>query len=167
MLVAVVLGLVAAFLFALAAVVQQQATRAASREDDQPSAPGWLTARLPVLLSVLDLLRSPLWLLGWGTNLAGFAARAAALHLGSVALVQPLLVMQLVFTLPLVAVRDRHWPRLSEWVAGASICAGIVVFLSVRGAAPTDGSADRTEILLATGATLLLVVVLVGFSYGR
>jgi drug/metabolite transporter (DMT)-like permease len=165
---AVVLSLGAAFLFACAAAIQQQATRAAtSPSTDRETGRGALSARLPILLAVRDLTRSPLWLTGWGTNLAGFCIQAAALHRGSVALVQPLLVTQLLFTLPLVSMRDRRWPQSREWFAGASVCAGVVVFLSVRGGIPSGGSADRPRILLAAASAVTLVAMLVVVAADR
>lgn len=168
MVLAVVLSLSAAFLFACAATVQQQATRvvAPTKTTDQHFG-GGLTARLPVLLVMRDLLHSRLWLMGWATNLVGFFTQAAALHLGSVALVQPLLVTQLLFTLPLVSMRSRRWPQQREWFAGASICAGVAVFLSVRGGISSVGSADRPRILLAAASAVGLATVLVIAAAGR
>jgi drug/metabolite transporter (DMT)-like permease len=159
--VAVVLSLGAAFLFACAAAIQQQATRVVTPAADRKAASGALTARLPVILVMRDLLASRMWLMGWGTNLVGFLIQAAALHLGSVALVQPLLVTQLLFTLPLVSMRSRRWPQSREWFAGACICAGVVVFLSVRGGISSSGSADRPRILLAAVSAVGLIAVLV------
>jgi drug/metabolite transporter (DMT)-like permease len=120
------------------------------------------------VLGVLgDLVRSPLWLLGWFTNLLGFLLQGAALHFGSVALVQPLLVTQLLFTLPLVSIWTRRRPARRDWLSGISICIGIAVFLSVRDVVPNSGSADRLRILLACAATALLIVLLVLAAAGR
>lgn len=168
MLVVVALSLGAAFLFAGAATIQQRATRVAVRTGP-PDAESHqsLVARLPVLLVVQDLLRSKVWLTGWAVNMTGFFTQAAALHLGSVALVQPLLVTQLLFTLPLVSLQSRRWPLRREWFAGGLICFGVVVFLSVRGGISTPGSADRISILLAGGSILVLCAVLVVVSAGR
>ena len=44
-----------------------------------------------------DLVRQPLWLIAIGANLVGFALQVVALNFGSLALVQPLLVCDLVF----------------------------------------------------------------------
>ncbi len=164
----VVLSLGAAFLFACAATIQQQATQVVTTTT-APEKPvrRSLRERLPGIALMRELLRSPLWLVGWSVNLAGFFTQAVALHLGSVALVQPLLVTQLLFTLPLVSMRSHRLPLRREWFAGASICAGVVVFLSVRGAVPSSGSADRARILLATASSLLLVLILVLASANR
>ena len=44
-----------------------------------------------------DLVRQPLWLAAIVTNIAGFALQVVALTYGSIALVQPILVCDLVF----------------------------------------------------------------------
>lgn len=168
MILAVVLSLGAALLFAVAATIQQQAARtaaAASAPDGPPQ--GTVAAKLPVLRVVGDLLHSPLWLWGWVTNLAGFLTQAAALHRASVALVQPLLVTQLLFTLPLVSLRSRRWPQRREWLGGGAICGGVVVFLSVGGEISEAGAADRGRILLASASALGLATILVIVSAGR
>lgn len=168
MVLVVALSLAAAFLFASSAVIQQQATRvAAGNRDEELAERRSLTARLPVLLIVRDLLRSRVWLTGWAVNLTGFFTQAAALHFGSVALVQPLLVTQLLFTLPLVSLQGRRWPLRREWLAAAGICAGVAVFLAVRGGVPHAGSADRVRILWAAGSALVLICILVIASANR
>jgi drug/metabolite transporter (DMT)-like permease len=166
--VAIVLSLASAFLFACAATAQQHATRvvgATKHSERQPSSP--LTAEFGIVPLIRDLLRSRLWLLGWCLNLVGFLTQAAALHLGSVALVQPLLVTQLLFTLPLVSIWDKRWPLPRDWTAGLLICAGVAVFLSVRDATRDAGSADRARILIACMAALVVIGCLVVASAGR
>jgi drug/metabolite transporter (DMT)-like permease len=160
----VLLSLIAAFLFAAAASVQQHAVRATA-----PAEPGTAPANgparhlvilLPLLALAHRLLRNRLWLLGWLTNLAGFLTQAAALHVGSVALVQPLLVTQLLFALPLASAWRRRWPSHRDWLAGAAICGGVAVFLSVRGTAPLKGDPDRWRVILAGVSAAGLVVLL-------
>ena len=90
-----------------------------------------------------------------------------ALHLGSVALVQPLLVAQLIFTLAVVSIWSRRRLLARDWLAALSICAGVAVFLSVRGAAPQDGTAHRGSVLAAGAAVVVLVGVLVVAAQGR
>ena len=67
---------------------------------------------------------------GWTTNLLGFAVQALALHLGSVALVQPVLVTQLLFALPMAAAWQRRHPNRRDWASAALISGGLVLFLS-------------------------------------
>ena len=164
MLVATFTALLAALLFATSATFQQHASRVVVAEGlHQPRHGGVVTRLLPVLLLVRRLLHQPIWLIGWVTNLLGFFVQALALHLGSVALVQPLMTTQLLFTLPLMAIWSRRPPLHRDWLAVLSMCAGVAVFLSVRGAAPTEGAAQRPEVLLClvagAGAVLLLLAV--------
>lgn len=153
------LSLATAFLFALAAFVQQRAGRRyAERAEHGFSGAASLVWRL---------LRDHTWQLGWGVNIAGFLTQATALRIGSVAAVQPVLATQLLFALPLASWDARRWPRLVDWLAALSICGGVVVLLIGRGAAPLNGEADRPLILLASGSALLAVVVLVELSRDR
>jgi hypothetical protein len=46
---------------------------------------------------LLDLVRQPLWVTALGANLVGFALQVVALSFGSVALVEPILVCNLIF----------------------------------------------------------------------
>lgn len=155
----VLLSLAAAFLFALAAYVQQRAGRryAERARHGLPGAAS-LTWRL---------LRNRVWLFGWVANLGGWVTQAAALRLGSVAAVQPLLSTQLLFALPMASYGSRRWPRVRDWVAGLSVCAGIGVLLAGGGAAPLEGSADRSRIGFASAAAAVAMIVLVRTSRGR
>lgn len=175
-LVAVLFGILAALLFAASAALQQQAARsavteAAVTEGGPATEDNGLVGRVSVLLPLVALLhrlvRQPLWLIGWVTNLVGFLSQAVALHFGSVALVQPLLVTQLLFTLPLAAVRDRTRPSGRDWLAALSVCAGVVVFLSVRGTAPLDAEPDRLRVILAGLFGAAAVGTLVVFASRR
>lgn len=170
MLLAVVIGLAAALLFAVAASLQQQASRvviAAGGNGRNGRAAGRVSALLPIVGLMRRLVRTPFWLAGWLTNLFGFLAQAAALHLSSVALVQPLMVTQLLFSLPLVSARARRWPLARDWAAALTICGGLALFLSVRGTAPVGGEAHRPSIVLAGVCVLLVVGVLVLAAHGR
>ncbi len=105
------LALLAAFLLASSAALQQRAagrSRFAARDDNNLAVPGFG--------HLLDLVREPLWLVGWLTNLAGFLTQALALHLGSLAEVQPLMVTQLLFALPLGLVGTRLRMARTAWV---------------------------------------------------
>lgn len=169
MLLVVSLGLLAAFLFATSASLQQHAAQQANHA----MSPGvvW-TGRprspvAPLLSLARRLLRSRLWLAGWATNLVGFMVQGAALHLGSVALVQPLLVTQLLFALPLATRWTRRWPSRRAWLSGAAICAGVAVFLAVRGVAPLESEPNRTRIILAGLSSIIVVGLLVSAAARR
>ncbi len=147
------LALLAAFLFALAAFLQQRAARR-TRLPNRSIVGGaaGLMARL---------VRDRAWLRGWLVNLAGFATQATALHVGSVAAVQPVMSTQLLFALPMSSLERRRWPRPRDWMSAAAICGGLVVLLLVHDAAPLVGLAHRSRVGLAALAAALLVTLLV------
>lgn len=138
MLIVTLLALLAALLFATAAAVQARAARRAVVAEEQ---------RVGALALMRRLLHDPVWLTGWAANLGGFATQAVALHLGSVAVVQPVLVTQLLFTLVLATVGSRRRLTWRDVVGAAGICAGLGLLLSVRGAIPSGHAADRSRLL--------------------
>src|SRR6202000_1579032 len=75
------------------------------------------------------LFRSPLWLAGWGAQVAAFAFQAVALHLGQVSVLQPLLVGGLVLALVLPGVWIRQEVAGAAWAGAGAACAGLAVFI--------------------------------------
>ena len=125
MLLAIVLSLVAAALFAAAAVLQQRGTSTIS--DDSALGAGMLGS----------LVRRPVWVAGILADIAGFGVQAWALAVGSLLLVQPILVTTLIFALPLAARVDRRRLTAKEWAWSLVLIAALVVF--VRLGEPTAG----------------------------
>lgn len=124
----VLAGIGAAGLFAIAALLQQLAAREAPEEE---------SLHLSLLLR---LVHRPLWLAGLGVMLLGYALEATALAFGPVALVQPLIVTELVFALPLAMWVGRLRAGLREWVATIAIVSGVALFVTTT--SPTPGTAD-------------------------
>lgn len=120
-----VFALAAALLFAAASVLQQ---RAASE------APGDRRVRVGLLW---HLVRRPMWLLGYGADWVAFGLQAAALATGSLLVVQPLLVTGLLFALPFAAAWSGYRLGAHDWIAAATLCAGLAVFLLLG--SPTGG----------------------------
>jgi drug/metabolite transporter (DMT)-like permease len=87
----VVLALASALAFAAATVGQQ---RAAARSSDAEARTGRFVGQL---------LRNPRWIAATLGNAVGYSLQAAALGVGSVVVVQPILVTSLLFALPLSA----------------------------------------------------------------
>ncbi|RKS73710.1 hypothetical protein BZB76_4413 [Actinomadura pelletieri DSM 43383] len=144
-------GLLAAFLFAGAAALQYRAARRAVRGGLDATAAQGLIRRL---------VRDPVWLTGWAVNLAGFFTQAVALHFGSTAIVQPLLVTQLVFTILLGTVGTGRRPARMDLLGGVAVSAGLAVLFTVPGAIPPAGEPSRPRLLLAGLIALPLVIVL-------
>jgi hypothetical protein len=123
-LIAVVAALGSSLAYAITAVTEQLGThRVQSRR-----------ALSPELL--LDLIKQPLWLAGVGANVASFALQVVALRFGPLALVEPILVCDLIFAGLISAILRRR----ADLVTGAGIvacAAGVVGFLVI--ARPSAG----------------------------
>src|SRR6202021_1294290 len=150
---AILLSLAACFCTATASVCQRLGARNLERS---PAKAGgfdpWLVFRLP---------RQPAWLLGLTCMIAGFAFQVGALRFGPLALVQPILAIELLFVfgyLALLPAARRSGPRVRgrDWLAVAVMCAGISLFL--RAAAPSGGRDHAPAGLWWVGAAVPPVV---------
>ncbi|MFE7799082.1 DMT family transporter [Nocardia sp. NPDC057440] len=121
---AIVCALLAALLFALAAVVQQHAAAAV------PEGASFLRT----------LLGNPRWWAGILGDAGGYAMQVAALALGAVLLVQPILVSMLVFALPLSARLNGRRVTGRTWATAIALVAALACFLIVGD--PTEGNAS-------------------------
>lgn len=126
---AVLFALAAAATYAVAAVLQQRAARAAPRED---------TLHLRLLVR---LARQPWWVFATVLEVASFGFQATALYFGPLVLVAPLFALDLLFALPLIARSRRIRLTASHWTAGAAVAGGIATFLAV--APPSEGATER------------------------
>jgi drug/metabolite transporter (DMT)-like permease len=111
-------------------------------------------------LLVFRLARQPAWLLGFASLLAGFAFQVSALRFGPLALVQPILAVELLFVFGYLAMRTRcKGARRREWAAAIAMSVGISVFL--RAAAPTGGREHAPGLAWwASGFVILAIVAL-------
>ncbi|HWD76571.1 MAG TPA: DMT family transporter [Solirubrobacteraceae bacterium] len=146
----IVLALVSALLFALATVLQQKAGFAA------PS-PGASSGLL------LRMARRPVWVAGIACDALGFIAQAAALGVGRLAVVQPLLVASVVFALPLgVRLTGQRVHRI-DVAAAALVVAALVAFVTIASPAGGRGEAPLGDWLVAmvvcAGVCLPLVLL--------
>jgi drug/metabolite transporter (DMT)-like permease len=123
----VVLALISALMFALGTVLQQKAGM------DAP-----VSANTSGLL--VRMAARPVWLAGIAFDIVGFVAQAAALNVGQLAVVQPLLVLSVVFALPLGArLNDQRLGR-REVAAAALVVAALAAFLAI--ANPSGGRSE-------------------------
>ena len=126
----ILLALAAAFLFAVGTVLQQHVAATASSEDARSAS------------FLLRLARQPVWLAGLAADGAGFVCQAAALGLGRIVVVQPLLASTLIFALPLGAWLEHRRIGRRELLAALAVFAGLVLFLFI--ANPSGGHDDAT-----------------------
>jgi drug/metabolite transporter (DMT)-like permease len=115
----VLLSLASAASYGLAAVLQHRAAI---------SEPAGLSMRAGLLIS---LARRPRWLIGNALDGVGYLFQFLALRRGSLILVEPILILSLVFALPLSAWLDHQRVSVSGWVSTAAIVAGVALFLGV------------------------------------
>lgn len=110
---------------------------------------------------LLHVTRQWRWLLGMAASLAGLGLHALALHLGTIAVVQPLVVTGLVFSFLFRAALDRSLPHRATmgWVLVTGL--GLTVFLVAGGTSGGHAVSTRgTVCMLAGGAVAVAAVLL-------
>jgi drug/metabolite transporter (DMT)-like permease len=148
---AATLALIAAFLFAVAATLQQ---KGALKLDG---------VSLSNPKSLVRLVGQRMWLFGTAALLVGYALQAAALDRGRLAIIQPLLVTTIVFALPLGWwLTNQHVGRRE--IGGATVIiiglAAFTIYGDPAGGktnAPNDEWAISIAVLSAICAVLLFV----------
>ena len=153
---AILLSLAASLCTATASVCQRLGARHAHRDEMRGFDP----------LLVFRLARQPAWLLGFASMIAGFAFQVSALRFGPLALVQPILAVELLWVFGYLVLRAiGRRARWREWGAAIAMSAGISVFL--RAAAPTGGHEHAHALAwwvagLAAGAAVTIAVAAAG-----
>jgi drug/metabolite transporter (DMT)-like permease len=135
----IVLALASALFFALGSALQQKAGVAAPSE-------GASTALL------LRMARRPTWVAGIGADLLGFVTQAAALGVGRLAVVQPLLVTSVVFALPLGVRLSGLRVHRSDVGAAALVVVALIAFLVIARPSGGRSEAPLREWLVALAA---------------
>jgi hypothetical protein len=152
---AILFAVLAGFCTATASVCQ----RIGARSNETADFDLWLVFRLA---------KRPIWLLGVASMIGGFLLQLVALHFGALALVQPILAIELllVFGYMAVAGGGRVRVRRRDWLAAAAMSAGIAVFL--RLASPSGGRlhAPAGVWVIAGLITLGLVLVALALAFG-
>ncbi len=149
---AIAFALLSALANAAASILERLANL--TRPDGQT---GWIR-------SGLYLLRQPLWLFGILCMTGTLVFSAVALYFGSLAIVQPVLVTELVFTLTLRQfwMRDRIPSR--SWAAAAVLCVGLGTFLLAAHVEEGRAVPSAARWILATSIWAVAVLVLLGLA---
>ncbi len=159
----IALAVVAAFCFAVAAVLQQRAVSASPACRPHAAAgTGTLSLR-----GLGEIARRPGWLLGLALAAGGSLLHATALVLAPLTVVQPVGVLAVPIAVVLTAARTRRRP--GPWVlVGVVVCVGAVAtfVLTAAGTAASTPAPGRAT-LLAGGVVALIVVLLAGLGLGR
>jgi drug/metabolite transporter (DMT)-like permease len=147
---AVGLALLSSFLFALAAALQQR--EAATLSDDQVGS----------IKMLLVLLRRPLWLGGVAADAGGFVAVAAALAVGRLVVVQPLIVTVLLFALPLSSRLTGRRVRPVDWWWAVALTVSLALIVVIGDASKGNDTAPTSEWVVAAAiAAVPMVAALV------
>jgi drug/metabolite transporter (DMT)-like permease len=152
--VGIALALLSALWFAAAGALQHSATRSIALE--RGAVHGWL----PVLGLLRRILASRVWWIGLALNGLGFLFHSAALHLGSITVVQALLSVQLMFALPFATARTRTLPLARDWIGTAAVCLGIVTLVAARGPVPQTLERQGLVPLFTAVAALAMAALL-------
>jgi hypothetical protein len=140
----VVLSLGAAFVFAMSSTLKH--VSAGHVPDAQTLRPGLVGTFIRATLT------HRLWLGGIGCDVVGLALQVIALHLGELAVVQPLLISGLLFTLILRQRYEGHHITAREFAWGVTVTAALAGFLALAatGRSPVrHESVDRLPAVIA------------------
>jgi drug/metabolite transporter (DMT)-like permease len=107
---------------------------------------------------LVDLARRPLWLVSIVATVIGAALQALALHYGPLALVQPILVLDLLFAVLIASGLQRKAPDRVMFAGVVCCTVGVAVFLAVS--QPTSGTESVVSLPTVLPLALLLGVVL-------
>lgn len=121
-----------------------------------------------LLGSLLPLLREPIWLAGIGTVILSFIVQGAALTFGSLAAVQPVIVLELPLTVIFGTAVFRGRARRADWLAVGLMTAGTAAVLGTL--APQETSSlhvAASSWILGGAATTGAVAILAFLGLGR
>jgi drug/metabolite transporter (DMT)-like permease len=150
---AVLLAIVASFCTATSSVCQRLGARSA-----EPSGFDiWLVFRLA---------RRPIWLLGVASMILGFFFQVTALRYGPLALVQPILALELIFVFGYMAVIGSRPVQTRDWLAAVAMSAGLGAFLLAAAPSGVRPHSTARGWMLAGLATLGVVLLALAASSG-
>ncbi len=152
---AAALALIAAAIFALGTVLQQ---RAAMTEPEDQAASNTILLRLAT---------HPVWLAGIAAYGLAYLVQAVALGSGQIVVVQPVLATTIVFALPLGVWLSHQRISRRDVLAAVAVTAGLGGFLIFADPGGGRASAPTGEWLIAGGAVLATVAVLVAAARRR
>lgn len=151
---AIVAALGAALLYSIASVLQHW-------EAERQPADRALRFKL-----VRKLAKRPRWLAGLLFDVGGYALQWVALTVGSLVIVQPLLVTGLLFALPMKARFSGYRFHGWDWSCALLTTAGLAVFLVVS--RPATGHPEVRPLvwtaLLCAGGALAAVLIAIGYE---
>jgi drug/metabolite transporter (DMT)-like permease len=149
----VALALTASVFTALASVAQHRAAT---------PAPGQNGLGLQL---IHHLLHRPVWFLGIASMILGFAFQVAALRVGSLSLVQPIIATELLIVFAIIALRHRHRVHVRDWLAALGMAIALGAFLALARPIGGHDHASGSMWVLAGISTFALAAVLALAAY--
>ncbi len=148
----VVIAIVSAVTFAGSTSVQHHAAHGAP------------PALRTIVAFVRYLVGHPVWLAGQVLAVVGLALHATALHLGTIAVVQPIVISGVVLAVPFRSALSGRWPWPREILAVGIAAVGLTVFLVAS--QPTSGNRAPYMLpaALVCGGCVVLTVAAAGAS---
>ncbi len=147
-LLAVLFALASALTIAWGTVVRHRIAEEAPADGSLKGSPFW------------NAVSRPLWWAGTGTALLGYGLQVVALGFGTLLVVQPILVLSLMFTLPLSARYDGRRVTFPEmfWAGVLTVAVAVLVLLGRPIAGEPQPPLERWVPALALGAALLITI---------
>lgn len=143
MLIAVLAAAAAGACFAVGGILQQRV--ASTRPEGESLSPRLLQ----------DLVRQRLWLAGIALAFLSYGFQALALAFGPLSLVQPILVSELLFALPVSARLGQLKFGIRSWLGAVAVASGLAA--AIAAASPSQGNPSATT----TGWAILVAAVVV------
>jgi drug/metabolite transporter (DMT)-like permease len=108
------------------------------------------------------LLRRPGWLVGQALAIIGLVLHALALGIGTIAVVQPIVISGVVLAVPVRSALSHRWPWPRELVGVAVTAAGLTVFLlAASPSGGTDAPAQGPALAVCAVGVVLTVAAIV------
>ena len=147
-LLAVLFALASALTIAWGTVVRHRIAEEAPADGSLKGSPFW------------NAVSRPLWWAGTGTALLGYGLQVVALGFGTLLVVQPILVLSLMFTLPLAAKYDGRRISAHEmfWAGTLTIGVGVLVILGRPLPGDPQPPLERWLPALLIGAVVLITI---------
>lgn len=136
---AAIFALIAAFCFALAAALQQKGQFQLAEKGK----------RVTGVASLFRMIKVPVWLLGGVVLLIGYGTQGIALGEGRLVVVQPLLVMTVVFALPLGYWITQQFVVRRQVYGALVIIVGLILFVLVGDPDAGVNYASKVKYLIA------------------
>ncbi len=115
---------------------------------------------------VFHLCRRPIWLGGLLAAVATVVLQAVALAVGELALIQPLMLLGLLFALPFSVLLEKCKPSLREWTWAFVLVVGLSTFILAARPVPGPPLADDWKMLELGAAAAVVAGLAIAVAYG-